>query len=108
MCLCSSQNVYFIMQLHLLNSHSCIFHCTVASALASINSSAAEEGAEQTLLALQNECVEVGRVDPASAERYHAALGEARRNKGEDLTAEEIRRVVEEVNEVVRLEGLSK
>ena len=63
---------------------------------------------DSTLTALQNECLEVEGVDTSCAQRYHEALAEAAASKGEELTLEDIRRVVKEVNEEVRLERLSE
>ena len=65
-------------------------------------------GVEETLANLTSPLIDVGPVDESCASRYHAALQEARREKGEPLTQEEIKRVVEEVNEQVRQERLSK
>ena len=80
----------------------------VASALAEVNSSTESSNPETTLTALQNEVLEVAEVDPTCAQRYHQALAEAAQSKGEELSLEEIQRVVKEVNEEVRLERLSK
>lgn len=80
----------------------------VASALASINTSAEGSSVEDTLTSLQNDCVEVGEIDLTCAQRYHDALANARKNKGEEVTRDEIRAVVEEVNEQVRVERLGK
>lgn len=73
-----------------------------------INLSAEKGGASDTLTSLQTNYVEVGEVDPSCGPRYHEALDQARREKGEELTLEEIRKVVDEVNMEVKLERLSE
>ena len=65
-------------------------------------------GDVDTLTTLKNECIEVGKIDESCGERYRAALADARSKKEEDLTLEEISKVVEEVNDEVRVEGLSE
>ena len=85
-----------------------IYYSVVESGLASINISAERGTPNDTLLALQNEYIEVGIIDESCGQRYHVALANTHRNKGEDLTQDEISKVIEEVNEEVRLERLSK
>lgn len=76
--------------------------------MGAINVSAETGNADDTVLALQNDCVNVGEVDLTCADMYHTALNEARRSKGEGLTLDEIAAVVAEVNEEVKVERLSE
>lgn len=79
----------------------------VSQAVSGINS-CLSEGSDPvlTLQALQNQFAGLGFIDESVGERYHVALQNARTEKGEDLTQDEIRKVVEDVNEEVRLERL--
>ena len=52
-------------------------------------------------MGLQNECLEIADVDESCAERYHKARALAREDKEEDLTLDEIKRVISEVNQTV-------
>ena len=63
---------------------------------------------EATLAALTNEFAQLSSVDESCGARYHVALHQAREEKGEDLSQEEIRGVIERVNEEVRLERLGE
>ena len=85
-----------------------LMYAIVTRALAGVNNSAEAGDASQLLAALQSDLIEVGTIDESCAERYQAALTEARRNNGEELSQEEIRKVIEDVNEEVRLERLSE
>ena len=93
-------------------NHVCIYPCsTVDRVIDNLNRLAATDettGVEETLANLTNPLIDVGLVDELCASRYHTALQEARREKGEPLTQEEMKRIVEEVNEQVRQERLSK
>lgn len=62
-----------------------------------------------TVTALKSEFLNLGDLlDETCGERYHVALCRARQEKGEELTEEEIKKVIEEVNEEVRLERKCK
>ena len=61
---------------------------------------------EATVAALSNEFAQLSDVDESCGARYHVALRQTREEKGEDLTQDEIKGVVERVNEEVRLERL--
>ena len=67
----------------------------------------AEPGA--MVAALSNEFAQLSSVDATCGARYHVALRQAREEKGgEDLSQDEIRTVIEKVNEEVRLERLGE
>ena len=68
----------------------------------------AEQGdPSTTLLSLQNKCIDVGTIDESCAERYHKALASAHQ-KGDELSKDEIKKIVEDVNAEVRQERLSE
>ena len=84
-------------------------HTTIVTkSLAAINTSAASGSPEDTLSALQSDCLEISDVDPSCARRYQEALANAQRQKGAELSPEEIGVVVKEVNDEVKLERLSE
>ena len=78
-----------------------------ASALAFVNRCATEGDPSATLLSLQNKFVDVGAIDESCAQRYHEALACAR-EKGEELSQEEVKKIIEDINEEVRQERLSE
>lgn len=82
----------------------------VESAISDINKCVLGDEAdpEATLAALTNEFAQLSSVDESCGARYHVALRQAREEKGEDLTQEEIGGVIERVNEEVRLEKLGE
>ena len=63
---------------------------------------------EATLATLTNEFAQLSSVDESCGACYHVALHQAREEKGEDLSQEEIKGVIERVNEEVRLERLGE
>ena len=69
-----------------------------------------ETDPEATLAALSNEFAQLSSVvDATCGARYHVALRQAREEKGgEDLSLDEIRAVIERINEEVRLERLGE
>ena len=82
----------------------------VESAISDINKCVLGDEAdpEATLAALTNQFAQLSSVDESCGARYHVALRQAREEKGEDLTQEEIGGVIERVNEEVRLEKLGE
>jgi len=86
----------------------CVCVCVVASGLAGVNISADRGNPKDTLQSLQNECLELEGMEEAYADRYHQALGQAHRDKEEDLTLEEVRKVIADVNQTVEREQLSE
>ena len=90
-----------------------LFLCfPVASAISEINKCISGDAEpEAVVAALSNEFAQLSSVDSTCGARYHVALRQAREEKGEggeDLSQEEIRTVVERVNEEVRLERLGE
>ena len=85
-------------------------HQLVEQALSTLNTCLGEEGGnpELTMAALKSDFLHLDDLDESCAERYHVALSQARQEKGEELTAEEIKQVLAEVNEQVRLERKCK
>ena len=64
---------------------------------------------EAMVAALSNEFAQLSSVDSTCGARYHVALRQAREEKGgEHLSQDEIRTVVERVNEEVKLERLGE
>ena len=87
------------------------FSFPVELAISNINKcvSGEDAGPEAMVAALSNEFAQLSSVDATCGVRYHMALHQAREEKGgENLSQEEIRTVVERVNEEVRLERLGE
>ena len=81
----------------------------VKLAISNINKCVAgETDPEATVAALSNEFAQLSSIDESCGARYHVALQQAREEKEEDLSLDEIREVVERVNEEVRLERLGE
>ena len=89
--------LFFLVELAILNINKCVV--------------SGDAEPEAMVAALSNEFaqLESSSIDSTCGARYHVALRQAREEKGgEDLSLDEIRTVVERVNEEVRLERLGK
>ena len=83
-------------------------HVVVVSGLAGVNISAERGNSNDALLSLQNECLELEGVAEENADKYHQALAQARLDKEDDLTLDEVRKVIADVNQTVEQEQLSE
>lgn len=90
-------HAFFPVELAILNINKCVV--------------SGDAEPEAMVAALSNEFaqLESSSIDSTCGARYHVALRQAREEKGgENLSLDEIRTVVERVNEEVRLERLGK
>ena len=93
-----------------MHTHTRFFYFPVELAISNINKCVSGDAEPEAMVAaLSNEFAQLSSVDSTCGARYHVALRQAQEEKGgDDLSQDEIRTVVERVNEEVRLERLGE
>ena len=79
------------------------------SAISDVNLAVESDSSDHTLMALQNEHLDLSDVDPINAQYYHEGLLNKKRGKPNGrLTEEEIQECVREMNARANLDRLGK